>query len=78
MEGSEIVTTIWGPWNEPYLRDLQGTEEFVFDSNHDPTEALANKRMYIVDKNVNSNPLHGVIHNMSGQKIPVGRPYGGV
>ena len=46
------MTTIWGPWNEPYLRDLQGTEEFVFDSNHDPTEALANKRMYIVNINV--------------------------
>ena len=37
------MTTIWGPWNEPYLRDLQGTP-FVFDSNHDPIAALANKR----------------------------------
>merc|ERR1712241_552268 len=42
LEGSEVVTTIWGPWNEPYLRDLQGTP-FVFDGNHDPIAALANK-----------------------------------
>ena len=44
LEGSPVVTTIWGPWNEPYLRDLQGTS-FVFDNNHDPIAALANKRM---------------------------------
>merc|ERR1712241_1566493 len=42
LEGSEVMTTIWGPWNEPYLRDLKGTP-FVFDSNHDPLAALANK-----------------------------------
>merc|ERR1712241_441124 len=42
LEGSTVVTTIWGPWNEPYLRDLQGTS-FVFSENHNPVAALANK-----------------------------------
>ena len=44
MEGSNVVTTIWGPWSEPYLRDLQGSS-FVFDSDTDPAAALANRRM---------------------------------
>ena len=43
MEGSMIVTTIWGPWSEPYLRDMQGSS-FTFDSNSDPAVAIANRR----------------------------------
>jgi len=42
LEGSDIVTTIWGPWHEPYLRNLQG-EAFEFSADHDPMAALANK-----------------------------------
>ena len=48
VEGSAVVTTIWGPWNEPYLRDWQGTA-FVFDNNTDATAAIANKRTYIAN-----------------------------
>ena len=43
MEGSMVVTTIWGPWSEPYLRDMQGSS-FTFDSNSDPAAAIANRR----------------------------------
>ena len=43
MEGSMVVTTIWGPWSEPYLRDMQGSS-FTFDSNSDPATAIANRR----------------------------------
>ena len=54
MEGSAVVTTIWGPWNEPYIRDLQG-ESFVLRDNHDPITALANKRMYIANVTLNNS-----------------------
>ena len=54
MEGSAVVTTIWGPWNEPYLRDWQGTS-FVYDNNTDATAAIANKRMYNANENMPSS-----------------------
>ena len=60
MEGSPVATTIWGPWNEPYLRDLQGTS-FVFDNNTDANAAIANKRMYIANKNVTTQFLKNSI-----------------
>ena len=44
------MTTIYGPWNEPYLRDLQGTE-FEFETGTEAiASAIANKRKYIANK----------------------------
>ena len=57
MEGSPVVTTIYGPWNEPYLRDLQGTE-FEFETGTEAiASAIANKRKYIANKECDTKPV---------------------
>ena len=51
------MTTIYGPWNEPYLRDLQGTE-FEFETGTEAiAAAIANKRKYIANKKCDAKPL---------------------
>ena len=58
MEGSPVVTTIYGPWNEPYLRDLQGKEFEMETGAAAIADAIANKRKYIANKNVSPNLFH--------------------
>ena len=48
------MTTIYGPWNEPYLRDLQGKEFEMETGTAAIATAIANKRKYIANKKCDS------------------------